>query len=96
MPGFNLGGWVNPHQDAARQVDFLLAQDFEAEFFLTQVVSHHHLGAVDRQVADLVDHHEAREDQGPQPAHEMPGPLCRFEPGDQIGEGHPFELTESV
>lgn len=52
VPGFNLGGWVNPHQDAARQVDFLLAQDFEAEFFLTQIVSHHHLGAIERFLAE--------------------------------------------
>jgi hypothetical protein len=43
---------VNPHQDAAQQVDFLLAQDFEAEFFLTQIVSHHHLGAIERFLAE--------------------------------------------
>jgi len=36
-----LGGWANPHGDAERQVDFLAAPDFHAEFYLTQVVSHH-------------------------------------------------------
>jgi hypothetical protein len=41
-----LGGWANPHADAERQVDFLVAPDFTAEFYLTQVVSHHHVEAV--------------------------------------------------
>jgi len=36
-----LGGWANPHADAERQVDFLVDREFNAEFFLTQVVSHH-------------------------------------------------------
>ncbi|HZP48497.1 MAG TPA: hypothetical protein VFB07_08185 [Vicinamibacterales bacterium] len=35
-----LGGWANPHGDPERQVDFLTAPDFNAEFYLTQVVSH--------------------------------------------------------
>jgi 5,10-methylenetetrahydrofolate reductase len=35
-----LGGWANPHADAERQIDFLTAPDFNAEFYLTQVVSH--------------------------------------------------------
>jgi hypothetical protein len=39
-----LGGWANPNSDAERQVDFLAAPDFHGEFYLTQVVSHHHLG----------------------------------------------------
>jgi len=43
-----LGGWANPHADAERQVDFLLAPNFNAEFYLTQVVSHHDLPAVAR------------------------------------------------
>src|SRR4051794_4229653 len=37
-----LGGWANPHADAERQVDYLTAPTFNAEFYLTQVVSHHH------------------------------------------------------
>jgi 5,10-methylenetetrahydrofolate reductase len=43
-----LGGWANPHADADRQVDFLLAPTFTAEFYLTQVVSHHDAASVAR------------------------------------------------
>jgi 5,10-methylenetetrahydrofolate reductase len=43
-----LGGWANPHADAERQVDYLTAPNFNAEFYLTQVVSHHHAGHVSR------------------------------------------------
>ena len=46
-----LGGWANPHTDPERQVDFLSAPDFHAEFYLTQVVSHHHADKV-RQFVD--------------------------------------------
>jgi 5,10-methylenetetrahydrofolate reductase len=35
-----LGGWANPHADPERQVDFLVDAGFNAEFYLTQVVSH--------------------------------------------------------
>ena len=48
VPGLNLGGWANPHRDAREQVDFLLDDRFEAEFYLTQVVSHHSVQAVER------------------------------------------------
>lgn len=41
-----LGGWANPHAAADRQVDFLLEDHFNAEFFLTQVVSHHDISKV--------------------------------------------------
>jgi hypothetical protein len=43
-----LGGWANPHADPERQVDYLTAPDFHAEFFLTQVVSHHNVDPVAR------------------------------------------------
>ena len=43
-----LGGWANPHADPERQVDYLASPDFHAEFFLTQVVSHHDVPAVER------------------------------------------------
>lgn len=46
-----LGGWANPHADAERQIDFLEAGNFCAEYFLTQVVSHHDAAAVERFVA---------------------------------------------
>ena len=49
VPGLALGGWANPHRDAAEQVRFLAADDFHAEFFLTQVVSHHSLDRVEAQ-----------------------------------------------
>lgn len=47
VPSLTLGGWANPHRDAARQVEYLLADDFTAEFYLTQVVSHHQMGRVE-------------------------------------------------
>ncbi len=40
-PTLTLGGWANPHANPERQVDFLLESQFTAEFYLTQVVSHH-------------------------------------------------------
>jgi 5,10-methylenetetrahydrofolate reductase len=43
-----LGGWANPHADAERQADFLTAPSVNAEFYLTQVVSHHHAAQVNR------------------------------------------------
>jgi 5,10-methylenetetrahydrofolate reductase len=43
-----LGGWANPHGDAERQVDYLAASDFHAEFYLTQIVSHHDVARVGR------------------------------------------------
>jgi hypothetical protein len=61
VPGLDLGGWANPHRDAAEQVDFLLDERFEAEFYLTQVVSHHSIGAVERFLS------EARRRQVPYP-----------------------------
>ena len=55
-PHLALGGWANPNADAARQVGYLTDGTFNAEFFLTQIVSHHaidpvarFLEAVDRQ-----------------------------------------------
>ena len=59
-PSLALGGWANPHADARRQVDYLLDPNFTAEFYLTQVVSHHDLPivsafleAAQRRAADL-------------------------------------------
>lgn len=48
QPGLKLGGWANPHADAARQVEFLLDADAHADFYLTQIVSHHDAAAVER------------------------------------------------
>ena len=43
-----LGGWANPHADPERQVDFLVDPGFNAEFYLTQVVSHFDTDKVSR------------------------------------------------
>jgi hypothetical protein len=48
VPAMDLGGWVNPLRDPVQQVDFVLSPDFEAEFYLTQIVSHHTIGQVER------------------------------------------------
>ena len=48
QPGLRLGGWANPHRNAARQVEYLLDPNITADFFLTQVASHHDLPAVER------------------------------------------------
>lgn len=47
VPGLALGGWANPHRDAVEQVGYLTRPDFAAAFYLTQVVSHHDLRAVE-------------------------------------------------
>lgn len=52
-PGLTLGGWANPHRNPQRQVDFLAAPDLAADFFLTQVVSHHDLPAVEAFLREL-------------------------------------------
>jgi len=43
-----LGGCANPHADAEQQVEFLLERHLTAEFYLTQIVSHHDRGKVER------------------------------------------------
>lgn len=48
VPGLALGGWANPHADAARQVEYVLDPEFTGEFYLTQIVSHHDAEAVGR------------------------------------------------
>lgn len=53
VPGLVLGGWANPHRDAAEQVDYLTSPGFHAEFFLTQVVSHHSLGHVEALLEEM-------------------------------------------
>jgi 5,10-methylenetetrahydrofolate reductase len=47
VPGLALGGWANPHRAAAGQVEHLLAEHANAEFYLTQIVSHHSRGEVE-------------------------------------------------
>ena len=47
-----LGGWANPHADPAAQVGHLLDARVTAEFYLTQIVSHHSRDAVERFLAE--------------------------------------------
>lgn len=48
IPSFALGGWVNPHRDPERQLDFLEMPEAHNEYALAQIVSHHSLDAVER------------------------------------------------
>jgi 5,10-methylenetetrahydrofolate reductase len=41
QPHLLLGGWANPHGNIAQQVGHLLDEHATAEFYLTQIVSHH-------------------------------------------------------
>jgi hypothetical protein len=52
QPGLALGGWANPHADAAEQVGHLLDGRVTAEFYLTQIVSHHSLARVESFVSE--------------------------------------------
>src|SRR5262245_33587148 len=45
-----LGGWANPHADADTQADYVAGSQFNAEFYRTQVVSHHDAAKVARLV----------------------------------------------
>ena len=47
QPKLALGGWANPHRDVAGQVGHLLDAHATAEFYLTQIVSHHSRGSVE-------------------------------------------------
>ncbi len=51
-PTLALGGWTNPHRDPVEQVGFLLDEEFTAEFYLSQIVSHHQLAAVEGFMAE--------------------------------------------
>jgi hypothetical protein len=53
QPALVLGGWANPHADATRQVDYLFDARFNAEFFLTQIVSHHDRASVERFAGEM-------------------------------------------
>jgi 5,10-methylenetetrahydrofolate reductase len=53
VPEMELGGWANPQADAAQQVEYLAREEETADFFLTQVVSHHSAHAVARFMEEL-------------------------------------------
>ena len=46
FPELVLGAWANPHRDIEKQADFVADQGYSADFFLTQLVSHHDLERV--------------------------------------------------
>ena len=48
VPELSLGGWANPHADAGDAGGLSRRAAITAEFFLTQVVSHHDEAAVER------------------------------------------------
>jgi 5,10-methylenetetrahydrofolate reductase len=48
VPELRLGGWANPHRDPAGQAGFVTSREFEIDFYLTQIVSHHRLDVVER------------------------------------------------
>lgn len=48
VPDLSLGGWANPHGNCATQVGHLLDEHANAEFYLTQIVSHHSRASVER------------------------------------------------
>jgi 5,10-methylenetetrahydrofolate reductase len=52
VPDLALGGWANPHGDPAPQVGHLLDEHTTAEFYLTQIVSHHSADRVARFVEE--------------------------------------------
>ncbi len=53
QPNLPLGGWANPHRDPVQQARFVADQGFSADFVLTQIVSHHSLGCVERFRSEL-------------------------------------------
>ena len=51
-PDLPLGGWANPASDPGRQVAFVGGGEFTADFYLTQIASHHRLGQVEAFLAE--------------------------------------------
>jgi 5,10-methylenetetrahydrofolate reductase len=54
--GLSLGGWANPHGSAAAQVGHLLDDRMTAEYYLTQIVSHHSRRGVEAFLAEADRH----------------------------------------
>ena len=52
VPDLALGGWANPHANSAAQVGHLLDEHANAEFYLTQIVSHHSRARVEGFLAE--------------------------------------------
>ena len=47
-PRLTLGGWANPYADVGEQVAFVTDECFNAEYYLTQIVSHLNAAPVER------------------------------------------------
>jgi hypothetical protein len=54
VPDLALGGWANPHGDCAVQVGHLMDEHANAEFYLTQIVSHHSRPGVEQFLNEAV------------------------------------------
>jgi hypothetical protein len=52
VPRLNLGGWANPLRSTEEQLNYLVDERFEADFYLTQIVSHHNIREVERFVRE--------------------------------------------
>ena len=55
-PELELGGWANPAADPEQQVEFLLGANASADFYLTQIVSHHQIDRVEAFLAAAQKH----------------------------------------
>ena len=53
VPGIRLGGWANPHRDPQQQAQYLSATASEADFYLTQIVSHHDIRSIEGFLSEL-------------------------------------------
>lgn len=47
-PRLTLGGWANPYGDTAAQIEYMTDDCFNAEYYLTQIVSHLNVAPVER------------------------------------------------
>jgi hypothetical protein len=52
VPRLNLGGWANPLRPTEEQLNYLVDERFEGDFYLTQIVSHHNIREVERFVSE--------------------------------------------
>ena len=52
-PELDLGGWANPHRPTQEQAGFLTAPGYTADFYLTQIVSHHDAPGLESLVHEL-------------------------------------------
>jgi len=47
-PRLTLGGWANPYGDTTAQIEYMTDECFNAEYYLSQIVSHLNVGPVER------------------------------------------------